>query len=69
MESARAKLAQTGDVRVAARVPKNLRQVWPDLSLDRRRAILAAVIERIELHPQGTGKAFDPNAVKVISRA
>ena len=69
MESARTKLAQMGDVRVAARVPKNLRDVWPSLSLDRRRAILAAVIERIELHPQGAGRAFNPSSIKVISRA
>jgi hypothetical protein len=46
-----------------------LRDVWPSLSLDRRRAILAAVIERIELHPQGAGRAFNPSSIKVISRA
>jgi hypothetical protein len=54
--------------RVAAAVPRNLRQVWPDLSLDRRRAILAAVIERVEIHRQGT-RVFDPTAVKVTWRA
>jgi DNA invertase Pin-like site-specific DNA recombinase len=54
--------------RVAAAVPRNLREQWPKLSLDRRRAILAAMIERIEVHPQGRGKAFDPNAIKVFSR-
>jgi site-specific DNA recombinase len=54
---------------VAARVPTNLRSVWPDLSLDRRRAILAAVIKRIEIHPQGSGRAFDPDAIKVTWRA
>jgi site-specific DNA recombinase len=55
--------------RVAAQVPRNLRTVWPSLSLDRQRAILAAVIERIEVHPQGRGKAFDPGAIKVKRRA
>jgi crotonobetainyl-CoA:carnitine CoA-transferase CaiB-like acyl-CoA transferase len=55
--------------RVVAAIPRNLREQWPRLSLDRQRAILAAVIERIEVHPQGKGKAFDPNAVKVIRRA
>jgi len=69
MEAARAKLAQLGDSRVAAQVPRNLRDVWPSLSLDRRRAILAAVIERIEVHPQGSGRAFDPNAIKVTWRS
>lgn len=69
MEAARAKLAQLGDTRVAAQVPRNLRDVWPNLSLDRRRAILAAVIERVEIHPQGSGRAFDPDAIKVTWRA
>jgi DNA invertase Pin-like site-specific DNA recombinase len=68
METARAKLAQLGDTRVTAHVPRNLRSVWPDLSLDRKRAILAAVVERIEIHPQGSGRAFDPNAIKVTWR-
>ncbi|HEY3033577.1 MAG TPA: zinc ribbon domain-containing protein, partial [Streptosporangiaceae bacterium] len=54
--------------RVAAAVPWNLRAVWPDLSLDRRRAILAAMIERIEIHPQGRGYRFDPDSVRVIRR-
>jgi site-specific DNA recombinase len=57
---------QTG--RVVANVPKNLRQVWPDLSLDRRRAILAALIERIEVDRQGT-RVFDPEAIRVDWRA
>jgi hypothetical protein len=68
METTRAKLAQLGDTRVAAQVPTNLRDVWPDLSLDRRRAILAAVIERIEILPQGSGQRFDPDAIKVTWR-
>jgi site-specific DNA recombinase len=69
MEAARARLAQLGDSRVAAQVPTNLRDVWPSLSLDRRRAILAAVIDRIEIHPQGSGQRFDPDAIKVTWRA
>jgi DNA invertase Pin-like site-specific DNA recombinase len=69
MEGARAKLAQLGDCRVAAQVPRNLRDVWPSLSLDRRRAILAAVIERIEVHRQGSGQRFDPDAIKVTWRS
>jgi site-specific DNA recombinase len=69
MDRAREQLARLGDSRVAARVPRNLRDVWPGLSLDRRRAILGAVIERIDLHRQGSGHLFDPNAVKVTWRA
>ncbi len=54
--------------RTVAAVPRNLRGQWSKLSLDRRRAILAAVMERIEVHPQGQGE-FDPNAIKVTWRA
>jgi site-specific DNA recombinase len=53
--------------RVAASVPRNLRSIWKGLSLDRQRAIVAALIERIEVHPQGQGP-FDPDAVKVKRR-
>lgn len=70
MHEARLRLTQLGNGRVRAQVPSNLREVWPDLSLDRRRAILKAVIERIEIFPTGQGrKSFDPNAVKVTWRA
>jgi site-specific DNA recombinase len=58
---------QTG--RVVAAVPRNLRKVWKNLSLDRRRAILAAVIERVEIHRQGRGKNFDPDSIVVRWRA
>jgi hypothetical protein len=67
MDIARDRLGRLGDARVAARVPRNLRDVWPNLSLDRRRSILAVVIERITVHPQkplGPG-GFDPDAIKV----
>jgi DNA invertase Pin-like site-specific DNA recombinase len=59
---------QTG--RVVAAVPRNLRQLWPSYSVDRQRAILAAMIERIEIdrqRPLGPG-GFDPEAIRVIRR-
>jgi len=71
MDAARERLGRLGDARVAARVPRNLRDVWPNLSLDRRRAILAVVIERITVHPQkplGPG-GFDPDSIEVTWRA
>jgi len=68
MEAARRQLADLGDTRVAARIPRNLREVWQDFSLDRRRAIIAVVVERIEIHPQGMSPVFDPAAVKVTWR-
>jgi hypothetical protein len=50
--------------------------VWPDLSIDRRRAILKAVLKLppegkgIRIHPTGPGRrAFDPNAITVDWRA
>jgi hypothetical protein len=54
--------------RVVSAVPRNLRDVWPDLSLDRQRAILAAMIEWIKVYPQGRGRAFDPDAVEMKPR-
>ena len=56
--------------RVVAAVPRNLRQLWPSYSVDRQRAILAAMIERIEIdrqRPLGPG-GFDPEAIRVIRR-
>ncbi|HWC41827.1 MAG TPA: recombinase family protein [Actinomycetota bacterium] len=53
--------------RVAASIPRNLRSIWKDLSLDRQRAIVAALIDRIEVHPQGQGP-FDPDTIKVKRR-
>jgi site-specific DNA recombinase len=56
--------------RVMAHVPRNLRKVWPDLSLDRQRAILRAVFrdKRIVVLPQRSarGPHFDPDLVKVL---
>jgi site-specific DNA recombinase len=54
--------------RVVGQIPRNLRDVWDDLSLDRRRAILAATIERIKVHPQGQGRDFDPDAIEMKPR-
>jgi hypothetical protein len=60
--------------RVTAAVPRNLRELWPDLSLDRRRNIVRAVLrlppegKGIQVHPQ-TGRAFDPDAIAADWRA
>jgi hypothetical protein len=72
MDGLRQKYAQlTGD-RVLTHLPPNITEVWPDLSLDRQRAILAAVIERVEIHPSGpTGfghEPSDPDAISVLWR-
>lgn len=70
MERTRERLTRLQGNRIIAHIPRNLRSVWPDFSLDRRRAILAAVIERVEIHPTGPGrKTFDPDAIKVAWKA
>lgn len=69
MDRARDRLAKLQTGRVVAAVPRNLPDVWPNLSLDRQRAILATVIERVEIGPQLRGRTFDPNAIKVTWRA
>jgi hypothetical protein len=61
--------ALTGE-RIRARIPDNLQEVWPDLSLDRRRAILATEIESVVVMPlkaRGSTR-FDPNAIIVLWR-
>jgi site-specific DNA recombinase len=69
MERTRNRAARMRGEQVAAAVPRNLRGAWADLSLDRKRAILAVIVERVEIHPQGMSPVFDPNAVKVTWRA
>jgi site-specific DNA recombinase len=69
METTRRQLADLGDARVAARIPRNLRAIWRDFSLDRKRAIIAVIVERVEIHPQGMSPVFDPTSVKVTWRA
>lgn len=46
-----------------------LRKAWPSLSIDRQRAIVAAVIDHIVLAPAVKGRnTFDPSLVKVVWR-
>jgi site-specific DNA recombinase len=59
-----ASIERLRDGRVRAHLPRNARELWPSYSLDRRRAILRTVIDRIEIHPQ-SGAAFDPSAVRL----
>ncbi|HET9777684.1 MAG TPA: recombinase family protein [Propionibacteriaceae bacterium] len=44
-------------------VPRNLRDVWPDLSLDRRRNIMKAILVRVKINPQPNAVVFDPGAI------
>jgi site-specific DNA recombinase len=61
--------ALTGE-RVRVRIPDNLEEVWPDLSLDRRRAVLATEVDSVVVMPlkaRGSTR-FDPNAIIVLWR-
>jgi site-specific DNA recombinase len=67
----RQELARLRGQQVQERIPRNLRKVWPSLSIDRRRAILRAVFDGmgkvIELHPTNSGRrTLDPDAVKIV---
>jgi site-specific DNA recombinase len=75
-ERHRAALARLQTGRTIAAVPRNLRGVWPSLSLDRRRNILKAVLRLppegtgVEVHPTGKGRRrFDPAAITADWRA
>ena len=50
-------------------VPRNLRDVWPDLSLDRRRNIIKAVLVKVTVNPQPNAVVFDPGAIAAEWRA
>jgi len=68
MEATRSQLERLGSDRVRLHLPRNLREAWEDFSLDRKRAALGAVIERIVVHPQRY-RTFDPETVEVIWRS
>jgi site-specific DNA recombinase len=63
-----AKIAQHNGQRVRSYLPRNLKELWPSYSLDRQRAILAAIFQnvRIVIDPQGHGDGFDESAVRVV---
>jgi len=68
MEDTR-RIARKRGGHVIAQVPRNLQEVWPNLSLDRRRAIVKAVVVKIKVNPQPNSVVFDPGAVEVDWRA
>lgn len=64
-------LLATLTTRKASALPDgSLRDAWPDLDFDRQRAILAEIIERIDLKPAVRGRnKFDPARVSVVWKA
>jgi site-specific DNA recombinase len=63
METVRREIDRHRGGQVIGLVPRNLRDVWPDLSLDRRRNIVKAVLVKVSVHPQANSVVFDPDAI------
>lgn len=64
MEATRREISRRRGGEVVAHIPRNLREVWPDLSRDRRRAIVKAVLVNVTLLPQpNSARMFHPEKV------
>jgi site-specific DNA recombinase len=63
MEDMRREITRLRGGQVIGLAPKNLREVWPDLSLDRRRNIVKAVLVKVVVNPQPNSVVFDPDAI------
>jgi site-specific DNA recombinase len=64
MEDTRRWIARKRGRQVAAFVPRNLREVWPNLSIDRRRNIVKTVLVRVTVLPQAGGsRDFHPEKI------
>jgi DNA invertase Pin-like site-specific DNA recombinase len=63
MQETRSKLARLGSARAIAGIPRNLRDEWPNYSMDRKRAILGAVLNKVTVHPQRSPTPFDPDLI------
>jgi site-specific DNA recombinase len=69
MEAVRREIDRHRGGQVIGLVPRNLRDVWPDLSLDRRRNIIKAVLVKVSVNPQPNAVVFDPGAIVAEWRA
>jgi DNA invertase Pin-like site-specific DNA recombinase len=63
MEDVRREITRLRGGQVIGLAPRNLREVWPSLSLDRRRNIVKAVLVRVAINPQPNSVVFDPDAI------
>ena len=72
MNATRRRLAGQAATRTLTALPvgeRALRAAWASLGLSWRRAVLAAVVERVVLHPCLQGRnVFDPSRIEVIWR-
>src|SRR6266511_294656 len=65
-ECEQAQYQRKKDGRVRAYLPKSIRTLWPDYSLDRRRNIIASVIEWIRIHPLLHSNVTDEQFVNAV---
>jgi len=65
MANTRRWIARKRGGQIVGLAPRNLREVWPSLSLDRRRNIVKAVLMKVTVHPQPNSVVFDPGAIVV----
>jgi hypothetical protein len=63
MEIVRREIDRHRGSQVIGLVPRNLRDVWPDLSRDRRRNIIKAVLVKVTINSQSNAVVFDPGAI------
>jgi hypothetical protein len=66
------RLSGQGAVSLLSQLPTGaaLEKAWAESNLERRRAIVAAVIERIVVHPAIRGRnRFDPDRLQIVWRA
>jgi site-specific DNA recombinase len=72
MDATRRRLAGQAATRTLAALPvgeRALREAWASRGLSWRRAVLAAVVERVVLHPCLQGRnVFDPSRIEVVWR-
>ena len=69
MQLVRREIARKRGDQVIGLVPRNLRKVWPNLSLDRQRAIIKAVLVKVSVYPQPNSVVFDPERMVAEWRA
>lgn len=73
IKQARTELAHSGDAGVLESIPQGgeLRETWGAFDLDRRRSIIAAIVDRVIVHPIGRGaRTVDhPERIAVTWRA
>lgn len=74
LDTLRLTLPRTGEHQILADLPTggdDLRAFWPEMGLDRQRAVVQAVIDRVIVHPfsgpHGTPR-FDPKRIEIVWR-